>query len=247
MGSKLFNLITGEQLKNWKNKIFLIGDIKIIGTESSHTLYNNGTGCNDAFRLMYKHWSGNVLEKDCTKYKTIETTEELINIMEYSRINNIFSFDYETSSLRYFDNEQVAHLMTITFQPGFSYIIIMEYPNHHHIEQCIENIKVLRPYFEDPTITKVGHNIKFDMHWNRKYSIGMRGRIADTMLMSFLNPSPHSPNANIRQVTTTMMTEAANKKGPLTASLMVFIVEVNGRFPPLPAKETLLVKSIPKK
>lgn len=186
MGSKLFNLITGEQLKNWKNKIFLIGDIKIIGTESSHTLYNNGTGCNDAFRLMYKHWSGNILEKDFTKYKTIETTEELINVMEYSRINNIFSFDYETSSLRYFDNEQVAHLMTITFQPGFSYIIIMEYPNHHHIEQCIENIKVLRPYFEDPTITKVGHNIKFDMHWNRKYSIGMRGRIADTMLMSFL-------------------------------------------------------------
>src|SRR5262245_2567432 len=63
------------------------------------------------------------------------------------------------------------------------------------------------------------------------------------MLIIFLKPSPHSPKANARQVTTIMMMEAANKKGPLMASFNVFMVELNGKLPAVLAKavERLMV------
>ncbi|WP_081661786.1 DNA polymerase [Gillisia sp. JM1] len=44
----------------------------------------------------------------------------------------------------------------------------------------------LRPIFEDDSITKIGHNLKFDMNVLRSYGIKVKGPLIDTMVMDYL-------------------------------------------------------------
>ena len=49
-----------------------------------------------------------------------------------------------------------------------------------------EIIKRLQPIFEDRTITKIGHNLKFDINVLRSHGIEVNGPIIDTMVMDYI-------------------------------------------------------------
>lgn len=61
-----------------------------------------------------------------------------------------------------------------------------------------------------------------------------------TILINFLNPSPHSPKASIKQVTTIIMIETDMRKGPVIESFKRFMVEVKGRSEPASAWAKLI-------
>ncbi|WP_083643588.1 ribonuclease H-like domain-containing protein [Christiangramia flava] len=49
-----------------------------------------------------------------------------------------------------------------------------------------EILKRLQPIFEDQTITKIGHNLKFDINVLRSRGIEVNGPIIDTMVMDYV-------------------------------------------------------------
>ena len=47
-------------------------------------------------------------------------------------------------------------------------------------------LKALKPILEDPTIKKVGHNLKYDMIVMRQAGVEMKGVAIDSMIAAFL-------------------------------------------------------------
>ncbi|MDN3596220.1 DNA polymerase I [Zunongwangia endophytica] len=92
-------------------------------------------------------------------------------------------FDTETTSL----NPLEAQLVGIAFswEAGKGYYI----PFEEDTEKTQQLIELLRPFFEDPEIEKVGQNLKYDIKVLDKYGIKIKGKTFDTMIAHYLiNP-----------------------------------------------------------
>ena len=99
-----------------------------------------------------------------------------------------FAIDTETNSL----NIEEANLVgiSIAVNENSAYYIPI---NHKNIEDNkrlnsqikeTELIKLLKPICNDPSILKIGHNIKYDLRILEKYDLKLIS-IADTMLLSY--------------------------------------------------------------
>src|SRR5690606_35698635 len=56
-------------------------------------------------------------------------------------------------------------------------------------EEAQELIELLRPFFENEAIEKIGQNLKYDIKVLHKYNIKVKGKLFDTMLAHYLiNP-----------------------------------------------------------
>ena len=50
-------------------------------------------------------------------------------------------------------------------------------------------VELLRPFFENESIQKIGQNLKYDIKVLAKYKVSVRGKLFDTMLAHYLiNP-----------------------------------------------------------
>ncbi len=126
--------------------------------------------------------------------ETITTIDALDKFL--SNVKNIIAFDTETTGLNYLDSKIVGISLATDSTHG-AYI-----PIRHHIggndlfnEQSIAPnqldietvLKKLWPIFTNKNITKVGHNLKFDLHMlaNENWDIEQIAPIDDTMLLSY--------------------------------------------------------------
>ena len=62
-----------------------------------------------------------------------------------------------------------------------------------------EVIESLRGIFEDSTISKIGHNIKYDIMILQKEGLAVKGRLFDTMIAAYLL-NPNKPNHSLEEV-----------------------------------------------
>mgnify|MGYP001266538617 CR=1 FL=1 len=53
-------------------------------------------------------------------------------------------------------------------------------------KRSTEILQRLQPIFNDQSITKIGHNLKFDINVLRSYGIEVNGPIIDTMVMDYI-------------------------------------------------------------
>lgn len=186
MGSRLVKHFTTKPIAKCQNKPIKVGDKIFIPTYSSFYLHNNKRTCFNTFTIAFRHFNGDVLQKPLCDYEIVKSIERLQEVVEMRHISKIFSFDFETNSLDWHDKTKKATLISITFSPGFSFIIPFE---HHefswggYFQQMIDTLK---PMFADPNVTKVAHNLKFDFHWLEFYGIPLAPRIVDTMQMSHI-------------------------------------------------------------
>ncbi|MGB0949351.1 MAG: DNA polymerase I, partial [Marinirhabdus sp.] len=92
-------------------------------------------------------------------------------------------FDTETTGL----NPITAQLVGIAFAWRTGKGHYLPFPeDKNEAQQTIEQV---RPFFESPTIEKVGQNLKYDIKVLRKYNISVKGKLFDTMLAHYLiNP-----------------------------------------------------------
>ncbi len=143
------------------------------------------------------------LKSNFGNYETIDTKDKLEDWLQ--KINKIYTFaiDLETSSIDEIDANLVG--ISLAIESGIACYIPL---GHISSEQCTENeknnirgqlslnyvIDKLRPILEDPSILKIGQNIKFDYKILLKYSISLCS-FEDTMLMSYsLNAGLHRHN-----------------------------------------------------
>ena len=135
-------------------------------------------------------FSGNDLVQDKSDlissnsyYQRIDSNKELEYLMTKLLIQKVVAFDTETESLNSLDTEIVGISFSWTENKGF-YVPIA---NNKSLQK--EYFDILRPFFENDQIIKVGHNLKFDIKVLFKYDISVSGPLYDTMVAHYLiNP-----------------------------------------------------------
>ena len=115
------------------------------------------------------------------QYKKIILEKDLEKLIKDLNTKGIISVDTETSSL----NPQEAELIgiSVSYAPNKSFYI----PVGHKKNKCLSKdlvIKKIKPILEDPSIKKVGQNIKYDYIIFKKSGIELTS-IEDTMLLSY--------------------------------------------------------------
>lgn len=115
------------------------------------------------------------------KYKVITTLKEVDELITYVKATRIMSFDFETSDLNMFDEEQYITTVSISFQPGSSYVIpLFHFESPFSKKDALYILKYLgRELWENTKIVKIGWNIKFEHKWLKRYGVELRGRLFD--------------------------------------------------------------------
>ncbi len=103
----------------------------------------------------------------------------LQNLMKQSSV----CFDTETTGL----NPIIAELVGIAFSWEVGKGFYIPFPEDKNEAQ--ELIEMLRPFFENESIQKIGQNLKYDIKVLAKYNVIVKGKLFDTMLAHYLiNP-----------------------------------------------------------
>jgi len=195
------DILVSLKLVKLKDDIKLPIDINKIHTYSSINKDNNLSDflSNQGFKSIAERLKNNsfiksnISEKVKTKkinnkYILINNSKDLHKLVVLLKKTGFFAIDTETNSL----NIEEANLVgvSIAVNENSAYYIPI---NHKNIEDNkrlnsqikeTELIKLLKPVCNDPSILKIGHNIKYDLRILEKYGLNLTS-IADTMLLSY--------------------------------------------------------------
>lgn len=123
------------------------------------------------------------------QYKMVEDFNTLKELISYIKQSGYCSFDFETTELTdmsTFDPDFYPTCLSLSFQQGSSYVIPLYHEENTFTDRLIEIImKELEEHvFGNPDVTKVGQNIKFDMHVLAWLGVNsFRGAWHDVMLL----------------------------------------------------------------
>ena len=134
--------------------------------------------------------TANSLEVDRSEYKTILTEKSFNDLIESLAKKKSFAFDVETTSKRPVWARLVG--ISFSFEGGNAFYLPLAHrylgaPEQLEFEVVREKLKQI---FEDKSIKKCGHNIKYDLIVMSNEGIALGGVDFDTMIASYLlNPS----------------------------------------------------------
>jgi len=123
-------------------------------------------------------------------YHCVRTPKELEAFISTVRKAGFVSLDTETDGLEPVTANLCGVCMSIKPCSGV-YVPVRSPDQASHMDTATV-IERLRPLLEDPAITKIGHNLKFDTNVLRKHGIALKGRMFDTMIASFVVDSSRS-------------------------------------------------------
>jgi len=177
------------------------------------------------FDLFAAPGSGNVVEKETgttSGYQTISTTDHFYQFVNtpLSRkllLKQLLSqksvcFDTETTGLKSLEVELIG--IAFSWEKGKGYYVT--FPEDQEETQQI--MDEFRPFFEDETIEKIGHNLKYDIKVLSNYNIPVKGKLFDTMIAHYLINADMRHNMDILAETylnyqPVSITELIGKKG----------------------------------
>lgn len=113
-------------------------------------------------------------------YKLIDNEEDAHKICDFLMTKEILSLDTETTSTNTIDAELVG--LSFAVRPHEAWYVAV--PADHEAAQRM--VEIFRPLYENPSILKVGQNIKYDYEVLRKYGIDIQGEMFDTMIAHYL-------------------------------------------------------------
>jgi len=130
------------------------------------------------------------IKVDHSDYKTILTEKSFNDLLKFLAKEKYFAFDVETTSKRPVWARMVG--ISFSFKDGSAYYIPLAH-RYLGVPDQLEFKKVcgkLKPIFEDKSIKKCGHNIKYDLIVMANEGIALAGVDFDSMIASYLlNPS----------------------------------------------------------
>jgi DNA polymerase-1 len=195
------DILLSLELVKLKDDIKLPIDINKIHTYSSIDKNDNLSNflSNQGFKSIAERLKNNSFIKSNTseqkeikkidnKYFLINNSEDLHKLISLIKKTGYFAIDTETNSL----NIEEANLVgvSIAVNENSAYYIPINHKNledNKRLKEQIkesEIIKLLQPICNDPSILKIGHNIKYDLRILEKYGLKLTS-IADTMLLSY--------------------------------------------------------------
>ena len=113
-------------------------------------------------------------------YELVQTDEEIEKLVNLLMQQTEICFDTETTSLDANEAELVG--MSFSFKAGEGYYI-----NCPADKECTKKIlDAVTPLFNNPNITWVGQNLKYDMLMLKWHGLELKGPVFDTMLAHYL-------------------------------------------------------------
>jgi DNA polymerase I-like protein with 3'-5' exonuclease and polymerase domains len=120
-------------------------------------------------------------------YIKVENEKQIDTLIKYCRKTGYASVDFETNGREFHHPLFYITTVSISFQPGMSYVIPLGHKDSIFKDRWVYIFKKIgKAIFEDVNITKVAHNFKFEMLCARVYGIKFRGRLFDNMLAKYL-------------------------------------------------------------
>lgn len=121
-----------------------------------------------------------------SKYDIIKSFSQVKRLVKACLKTGIASVDFETNAEGIYNKTFKPTILSVTFQVGSGVSIPLchhEYENPHW-KRWLKYFG--RKVVENPNITKVGWNLKFDLQIFELYGIYVRGTVLDGMLMKYL-------------------------------------------------------------
>ena len=124
-----------------------------------------------------------ILEKD---YQTVLTQQQLDSWVAKIQSASLVAVDTETTSLDYMQAQLVG--ICVACEPGQAAYIPFGHDYLGAPAQLSQDsvLAQLKPLLEDPSIRKVGQNLKYDMSVLAQHGIDLQGIAFDTMLESYV-------------------------------------------------------------
>ncbi|MBC8042880.1 MAG: DNA polymerase I, partial [Rhizobacter sp.] len=120
---------------------------------------------------------------DDAKYHVVDSEKALAALVKQLETASEFAFDTETTSLETIDAELVG--MSFSMTAGEAYFV----PCIGSFVSREDAIAAVKPALENPRISKIGQNLKFDVLVMKNYGVRIEPVGFDTMLASYvLNP-----------------------------------------------------------
>jgi DNA polymerase I len=118
------------------------------------------------------------------RYQLVATQAQFDEFLTKLREQKRFAFDTETNALGAMNSDLVG--MSFSWQEAHGYYVPVRGPEGCSILPCDPVLAAIKPILEDPTIGKVGHNIKYDLLVMREAGVEVRGIELDSMVGAFL-------------------------------------------------------------
>jgi DNA polymerase I len=113
-------------------------------------------------------------------FKTVDSDEEIKDLVTKLTDSGCFCFDTETTSL----NIQDAQLVGIAFCINAGEAWFVPFPEDP--VKAKFRAQLFKELFENPSIEKTGQNIKYDIGVMKNYGIDVQGKFFDTMIAHYL-------------------------------------------------------------
>lgn len=161
----------------------------------------------------------------------------LQNLMKQTSV----CFDTETTGL----NPITAELVGIAFSWEVGKGFYLPFPENK--EEAKKLIELVRPFFEDSSIEKIGQNLKYDIKVLAKYTVSVKGKLFDTMLAHYLINPDMRHNMDVLSetylnYTPVSITELIGKKGKNQLSMREVSLEKQTEYAVEDADITLQLK-----
>lgn len=157
------------------------------------------------FHTLIEEYLPETTESEHNEYKLVLTAEELQRVIDEMRRNGAMAVDTETTSTDAMRAELVGVSMSCRANTGY-YVPIGHTPEAMAVlgvnlpDKALSRndaLAMLKPLLEDPSIRKVGHNIKYDLLVLDRAGIRLAGIDLDTMIACYLtDPSRLRHNLN---------------------------------------------------
>ena len=120
------------------------------------------------------------LTTEKAKYHLVDTAEERAHLLKLLLEQKEVCFDTETTNIEALEAELVG--IAFSFKEKEGYYVVC--PEDQKESQAI--VDQFRPFFENETIEKIAHNIKYDLQVLKNYDLEVKGPLFDTMVAHYL-------------------------------------------------------------
>jgi DNA polymerase I len=124
------------------------------------------------------------------QYRLIQEPQQLDELVLRLSAQQEFCFDTETTGLKSRKTQLVG--MSFSFQEHEAYYI----PFSDKTDEVAGILNKLKPVFANPSIKKIGQNLKFDIQVLMNYNVPVEGELFDTMIAHYLIQPDLSHNMN---------------------------------------------------
>ena len=130
-------------------------------------------------------------------YHAVDTPEGFADFLVELKRQPRFCIDTETTAIDPLQADLVG--LSFCWKSGEAYYLPLRGPAGSKLLDIAATLEALRPVLRDPTIEKVGQNIKYDILALKRAGVDLRGPFTDTMVLSYLLESGER-NHNLDQL-----------------------------------------------